>query len=358
MHPVTLDSIIDDVAERDWSIPVDGGPLRIAVVGLGWFGADVGIPAMATASNCTPAAVVSGSAEKASTVAEEAGVEHALTYEEFHDGVAADGYDAVYVCTPNATHLEHVTAAADLGKHVICEKPLEASAERAARMVEVCEERGVTLMTAYRMQLAPAVRRTRELVRDGAIGEPVRVEGSFAFRMLGDGGDPDQWRLDPDLAGGGALLDIGVYPMNTGRFVLGADPVAISAHTASVHEGFAGVDEHVTFRLEFAGGTVLTGHASYGELSESYLTVSGTEGRLTLDPAFGPQVERTLTLDRSDGTSTVTDSADEMVEQFEYFAQCVLGGTTPEPDGRDGLHDMEIVEAIYDSAESGTHVPP
>ena len=352
---MNLDSVIDDVSERDWEMDAEGGPLRIAVVGLGWFGTDAGLPAIAEATNCEPTAVVSGSAEKAESVAEEAGVERALTYDEFHDGVGADDYDAIYVTTPNARHLEHVETAADLGKDVICEKPLEATAERAERIVDVCDEAGVTLMTAYRMQFTPVVRRMRELIADGVIGDPVRVEGAFTFRIL-DGGDADQWRLDEDLAGGGALLDVGVYPMNTGRFVLDDDPTEISAHTASVHEGFEDVDEHVTFRMEFEDGAVLTGHASYNEEGENYLRVSGTDGRLTIEPIFGVQIERTLTLERSDGAASVADSTDELVEQFEYFAQCALNGTEPEADGRDGLLDMEIVEAVYESDESGSRV--
>lgn len=354
-RPVNLDSILDGVAERDWETPTEGGPLRVAVVGLGWFGADVGLTAIEEAANCEPTVAVSGSAEKASAVADEAGLDRALTYEEFHEGAGSEDYDGVYICTPNATHAEYAETAAELGKHVICEKPLDATAERAERIVEVCEEHGVTLMTAYRMQLTPAVRRMRDLIREGAIGEPVRAEGSFTTHML-DSGGPDQWRLDPELAGGGALLDLGVYPMNTARFVLDADPAAISAHTASVHEAFDGLDEHVTFRLEFENEAVLTGHASYNEAGENYLRVSGTDGRLTLDPIFGVQIERTLTLERSDGTASVTDSTDEIVEEFDYFGQCALNGETPEPDGRDGLRDMEIIEAIYESDETGSRV--
>jgi xylose dehydrogenase (NAD/NADP) len=352
---MSLDSIIEDASRRDWETPVDGGPLRMAIVGLGWFGSDVGLAAAAEASNAEATAVVSGSAEKASTVAEGAGVDHALTYEQFHEGEAADAYDAVYVTTPNATHLEYARTAADLGKHVLCEKPLETSEERAERLVEACDDAGVTLMTAYRMQLDPLVRRMRELVDAGAIGDPVRAEGAFGFDILA-GGDADQWRLDPDLAGGGALLDVGVYPMNTTRFVLDAEPTAVSAHTASVREELSDVDEHVTFRLEFDGGTVLTAHASYGEYGENYLRIAGTEGRLTLDPGYDVQKERTLSLERADGAATVTDDSDEIVAEFDYFAQCALNGEEPGPDGRDGLRDMEIVEAIYESDESGSDV--
>ena len=349
---MNVDSIFADVARRDWERDVQGTPLRIAVVGLGWFGHDVGLPAIVDSAYCEATVAVSGSKGKAERVAAENDMEAGITYEEYHDGDAVEEYDAVYVVTPNALHLPYVETAASLGKHVLCEKPLEASYERARKLVDACSEADVRLMTAYRMQTTPVVRRMKELIKEGVIGDPVRAEGSFTFRKL-DSGDPDEWRLDSDLAGGGALFDIGVYPLNTIRFVLDEEPTAVRGHEVSIHEGFEDVDEHVSFQLEFRGGATAGCHASYNAYPQNRLRVIGTDGRVELDPVFGVQVDRTLEIESVDGRATVGDDTDEMREEFDYFATGVLSDGPLEPDGDDGLRDMAIVDAIYASHEEG-----
>lgn len=341
---------------RDWDRDPSGTPLRFAVVGLGSFARDVALPAIEASSYCTTTAVVSGSETKAESVAAEFEVRHALTYDDYEDGVARDDYDAVYLATPNALHLPHVRPAAEFGKQVLCEKPLEATAERAARLVEVCDDAGVTLMTAYRMQTTPSVRWVRQLVRDGAIGDPVQVHGEFSMRYL-DVVDSAGWRTDPEMAGGGALMDIGVYPMNTARFVLGDDPVAVRASTASDHEAFEDVDEHVAFQLEFPDGVTASCTASFDAAQAERLAILGTTGRIVVEPIFEVAAERQVTVERAGDRITVdVTEPSEVVEEFDYFATVVLGGEPLGPDGDHGLTDVRIAEAIYESSENGTRV--
>jgi xylose dehydrogenase (NAD/NADP) len=341
--------------ERDWERPVDQ-PLRLAVVGLGWFGRDIAIPSIERADYCELGAVVSGDREKARRVAAETGADRALTYDEYAAGDGTDVYDAVYVVTPNALHLPHVETAAAHGKHVICEKPLEATADRARDVVSVCEEAGVALMTAYRMQATRSVRWVRDRIGAGVVGDPVQVHGEFSFDLLADG-DPDQWRLDPDLAGGGALVDIGVYPLNTARFLLDADPVAVSAETTENPPHFDGVDEHVAFELSFPDGVTASCTASYGAGAANRLSVLGTEGRIVLEPVFEVDADRTITVER-DGSTVAVDAAEppEIDEEFDYFATGVLSDMAIEPDGPDGVADVEVIEAVYEAAESGRRV--
>jgi len=342
--------------ERDWERPLDGAPLRLAVVGLGWFGRDIAIPGIERSDYCELGAVVSGDPEKASRVADRTGAQRALSYEEYQAGAGTDAYDAVYVVTPNALHLPYVETAAEYGKHVICEKPLEATAERARAVVEACADGDVELMTAYRMQTTRSVRWVREQVRAGVVGDPVQVHGEFSFELLADG-DPDQWRLDPDLAGGGALVDIGVYPLNTARFVLDADPVAVSATTSENPPAFDGVDEHVAFQVSFPGDVTASCTASYAGAGANRLSVLGTEGRIVLEPVFDVDADRTVTVERDGRVTVDAPEPPEIIEEFDYFATGVLGDLDVEPDGRDGVRDVELVEAVYSSAESGRRVP-
>jgi xylose dehydrogenase (NAD/NADP) len=180
------------------------------------------MPAVEAAELCETTTVVSGDREKAEAVAARTPtVESVLTYEEFQDGVGADAYDAVYISTPNARHLPFVEAAAANGKDVLCEKPMEATVERAEAVVEAVAEADCRLMVGYRMQTEPLVRRARALVRGGAIGGPAHVAGHMSQRLLDIFPDHDQWRLGPGLAGPGtSVTDLGIYPSNTARSVL------------------------------------------------------------------------------------------------------------------------------------------
>jgi xylose dehydrogenase (NAD/NADP) len=351
-----FDAFGESFDARDWDAGPDG-TVRLAIVGLGWFAVDEALPSIADCDYAAATVVVSGSEAKAERVAAEHGIEGVLTYEAFHGGNLADAYDAVYVATPNATHLEHVEAAAALGKHVVCEKPLEASVERATAAVAACEAASVILMTAYRLQTDPALRRVRDLLDAGFVGDVAQVEGAFTFPMLVGGGDPEQWRLDPDLAGGGSLYDVGVYPLNTTRFLVDRDPIAVQGVLSGPHEGFEEVDEHAAFPREFADGAQALCRSSFGAHGESRLTVAGEEGLVRLENAYGHRTDRTVVLERQGKTVRHEGLAcNELTEQFDYFAHCVLTGTRPEPDGEQGRFDVEVLEAVQESAATGERV--
>lgn len=347
-----LERALTDYTERDWERDVEG-TVRFALVGLGWWTVDVVLPALEPAPHCEVTVLVSGTSEKASDLAED---HDALgcDYDAFHDGAHADAYDAVYVGTPNAAHLEYVETAASLGKDVLCEKPLEATVERGERLVEAAED--ITLMTAYRMQTDPAVRRARELLQAGAIGEPVLAQGVNTQRLLAMNDDPDQWRLDPEMAGyGTSVMDLGIYPINTARYVLEREPVAARASMRSPSSAFADVpDEYATFSLAFDGGLELSCVTSQNAATDSRLTVLGTEGHLELHPAF--HGEARLTLERAGTSLTLDPSLDiegEMREEFEYFAQLLLAEEPVHPDGTHGLADLRTIASIYDAASAG-----
>ena len=356
-----LATVLDEFTDRDWQVAADdAGPLRVAVVGLGWWTREEAIPAIADSQLCETTVAVSRTREKAREVAAEVdSIEHGLSGEAFHDGAATDAYDAVYVATPNATHLEYVESAADFGKAVLCEKPMEASVERAERMVAAADEAGITLMVAYRMHTEPAVRRVRDLLRAGLLGESVAVHGHMSQPLMEMIPNPDQWRLDPELAGTGAsVTDIGLYPLNTARFLLEADPVAVQASMDASGEAFADVpDERAAFTLEFPAGVFATCTASQHAAQSSHIEVIGTEGRARIDPAFFPSEPRQVTVTR-EGTTVDVDfeQVDEMREEFDYFADRVLTGREPEGDGDHGLTDMRIVEAVYEAGERGERV--
>jgi xylose dehydrogenase (NAD/NADP) len=347
--------MLEQFTRRDWRTSTDDDPLRVAMIGLGWWTRERAIPAVEASELCRTTVAVSSDAEKAMAVAEVSDtIAHAITYEEFHDGVAADAYDAVYICTPNALHVPYVESAAAHDKAILCEKPVEATVERAERLVEAAAD--VSLMIGYRMHTEPAIRRMRDVVRGGAIGDPVHVHGSMAQPLLEMIPDPDQWRLDPDVAGyGTSVMDIGLYPLNTSRFVLDADPVAVQGAMRSLGDAFEAVpDERATFTVEFEGDVLGSFTASQSAHRESHLRVTGTEGAVAVEPAFFPRTDRGFRLE-TDGEVVEYDweQVDQMTEEFDYFADRVLGDEGIRPDGEHGLVDMRTMAAIYDAADRG-----
>ncbi|MFB6176301.1 MAG: Gfo/Idh/MocA family protein, partial [Halobaculum sp.] len=150
------------------------------------------------------------------------------------------------------------------------------------------------------------------------------------------------------------LYDVGVYPLNTARFLLGADPVAVSA-TASGDGPFADVDEHTHFHVEFPDDVVGNFSASFSGHGSTFLTVLGTDGEIEIRNAFGPNGDREVRIETDDGSTTVAGlGADETREEFDYFAHAVLTDGEIEPDGEDGLRDLRVLEAVQDAAASGT----
>ncbi|MFC4248702.1 D-xylose 1-dehydrogenase Gfo6 [Natribaculum luteum] len=353
---MALEEYFTDFGRRDWERDVVDGTVRMAVIGIGGFARNRALPAIQESDYCTTTILVSGSPAAASDVAETFEAEAVVDYEAFLEGDRSDAYDAVYVATPNALHGEYAIAAARRGKHVISEKPLETTVETAREVVDVCADAGVTLMTAYRLQLEPTVRRTREIVRDGLIGDVVQAHGGFSNPILETAG-PDSWRLDADLAGGGALVDLGVYPMNTVRYLLDCDPVSVYACARSSGGPFADVDEHVSFQLEFPSDTTASCTASFNAHAQSQLQLVGTDGLVSITSPFGGVVPQDIRVESGDMSMEYTgEPIDEVREEFDYFGYCVLTGTTPEPDGEDGIQDLRAIDAAYESAEVGRRI--
>jgi xylose dehydrogenase (NAD/NADP) len=350
---------IDSYDDRDWQTTTDG-TVRYALLGLGWWTLDVALPSIQNSDLGEVTVLVSSSTGKAEDAAADNGVDHGVSYDEFHEGAASGEYDALYVGTPNALHLEYVETAADLTKPVICEKPMEATVERSKQMVEACEDAAVPLMIAYRMHTDPAVRRARELIEDGFLGEPVSVYGHNTQPVLDMIPDPDQWRLDPDLSGYGAsVMDLGIYSLNTARFLVRKEPLAVASEMHSGHEAFADVpDERSSSLLRLEDDVTMITTASQNAHTDTHLKITGTEGQIELHPAFHGEAK--LHLKRDDLSITVEHDTfgaqREMREEFDYFADRVLTDGDIYPDGRHGLQDMRIIRAIHEAGESGKRV--
>jgi predicted dehydrogenase len=327
--------------------------VRYAVVGAGWFGQAAVLPAFANAKeNSELTALVSGDAQKRATLSSDYGVP-AYSYEQYDDLLASGAVDAVYIVSPNSHHKDHTIAAARHGVHVLCEKPLADTAVAAEAMIAACDRAGVLLMTAYRLHFEKANLQAVELIRKGAIGEPRVMTSTFTQQV-----DPDNSRLDASL-GGHPLLDVGIYCVNAARYLFRAEPTEVTAFVATGSDPkFKNVPEMVSAVMRFPGERLAAFTCGFGEAKASSYQVLGTKGDLRMDPAYSHVGERamTVTVDGKSKDTTFPD-CDQIAPEIVYFSDCIRNGRRPEPDGREGLIDLWILEAIKASATKGIAVP-
>jgi predicted dehydrogenase len=327
-------------------------PVRFAVVGLGHFAQTAILPAFAAAAeNATLAALVTGNAEKAAKLSR-AYDAPAWNYDAYDDLLASGGIDAVYVATPNSEHRTYVERAARAGVHVLCEKPLAYTVEDARAMVGACRKAGVHLMTAYRLHFEAGNLSAIEAVRSEKIGE-ARLFTSVHTMQI----DPENVRVDLEL-GGGPLEDIGVYCLNAARYIFQDEPEEVSAFAVHGRDRrFKEVPESVAVTLRFPRERLATFLCGFGQTKISEYRVIGTEGVLTMDPAYTWHGEIVQTITRKDKPKkTVFKHRDQIAAEIVYFADCVRKNQKPEPSGTEGLIDVRIIDAIRRSYAKGRPV--
>jgi glucose-fructose oxidoreductase len=328
----------------------DKGKIGFAVVGLGAIAQSSVLPAFRHAKRAKLMALVGRDKWKAEKLAGKYKAQEAYGAEEFGACLENPAVDAVYLATPQSEHWSATIAAARAGKHVLCEKPLAVNSEQSAEMVRVCEECGVQLMTAYRKYHEPSALYLKKLIQSGKLGKIDVINTSFS--ELHVAGKSIPWLLDPKVAGGGPLMDLGVYCVNTSRWLVEEDPVEVSAHAWKKDaERFREVEEGISFRMHFASGLVVQGTSTYSSVLSSFVFVQGTKGWACLMPAFPFDEERRLT-GKSGGKwfEKKFKVVDEFAPELDAFAAAIQTKKIVEPDGRQGHRDMIILEAIYESA--------
>jgi predicted dehydrogenase len=327
--------------------------IRYGVVGAGWFGQAAVLPAFANAKeNSELAVIVSGDAEKRAALSEDYGVP-AYPLERYEEVLASGKVDAVYLVSPNSVHKDQTVLAARHRVHVLSEKPLTDTAVAAEEAIAACDRAGVLLMVAYRLHFEKGNLTAIDAIRKGAIGESRVMVSTFTQQV-----DPDNSRLDANL-GGHPLLDVGIYCVNAARYLFRAEPVEVTAFVATGPDPkFKEVPEMVSAVLRFPNERLATFVCGFGETKSSAYQVLGTKGDLRLDPAFAHKGERVMTV-TVDGKSKETKfpDGDQIAPEIVYFSDCILKGRRPEPDGREALIDLWIIEAIKASAQKGMAVP-
>ena len=335
--------------------PPPGRKLGWALVGLGRLSINQILPAFARCEKSRVTGFVSGSPDKAKALALRYGVPEKNIYEYATIDRLRDNpdIDLVYIVLPNGMHAEYTIRALKAGKHVLCEKPMANTPAECEQMITAAKEAGRKLMVAYRVRYEPYNRALIQAVRDQQIGPLKVVLADAGFSI----GDPNQWRLNRKLAGGGSMMDIGIYAVNASRFLTGEEPIEVNAmeQTDRRDPRFKEVEDTITFQLRFPGGVLANCTSSYGAPFNRYRVV-GPKGWVELEPGSGYSgLRMRANLDR-----TLEERFHPVVDHFaaemDHFAGCVIDGTDPLTPGEEGLKDLRVMMAIYEAARTGKKV--
>ncbi len=328
--------------------------LRVAIMGLGGYANRVA-DAMKACKRAEVSGVISGTPSKIRDWQQRFNIpdKNCYNYENM-DGIKNNpDIDAVYVITPNALHKEQAIRMARAGKHVICEKPMAVNATEAQEMVDACNKSGVKLLIGYRMHFEPKTLEIIRMRKAGEFGKVLFFQGLSGFRI----GNPGQWRLTRELAGGGAMMDIGIYSVNGARYMVGEEPVWVTAQETKTDpvKFKEGVDETITFQLGFPSGAIASCLSTYSMNNLDKFFLNGERGFGELQPAtgYGPIEGRT-----HKGELRFPHVTHQTV-QMDEMAAIILDNKQPivPVDGAEGVKDMKIVDAIYAAVRSGQKVP-
>jgi len=328
-----------------------GRNLGWCIVGLGRISMDHFMPGVMLSKTGRITALVSGHREKAEKQAAMYNVPSPsiYSYDNYDEIRENKDIEAVYIALPNAMHAEYTIRAAKAGKDVLCEKPMATSVADCKAMIEACQKHKVKLMIAYRCQYNPLHLKAIEVIRSGALGQVQMIESSFGFNIRAG-----EWRLNRKLAGGGPLMDVGIYSLNSSRYLTGEEPLDIKANSSVIdHDGrFDQVEENVSWTMKFPSGIVASCNTTYGANGANYFKVHGSKGTMQMDPAFGydgmhltGQMEG-QTFDEPESEHDPKD----FTRQAEYFADCIWNDRQPKTAGEEGLRDTTLMSQIYQAA--------
>jgi predicted dehydrogenase len=254
--------------------------------------------------------------------------------------------------------MEYTVRAAAAGKHVLCEKPMATSVADAQRMIDACNQAKRRLMIAYRMQYEPHQRMLIKLARNQANGSIRLIDAVNGQNDLGNG----QWRQKKAFSGGGSLVDVGVYCLNATRYITGEEPIEISARTTQPKGDprFKEVEDIAMFSLRFPSGTVANCASGYSFHQSNHIRVQNEAAWFHMSPAFaydGLQMQIGRKMGQANSTNAIAMApVDQFAREMDAFAWSIRNNVTPLTPGEEGIQDLRIIDAIYQSAASGQTV--
>jgi glucose-fructose oxidoreductase len=328
-----------------------GRKLGIAMLGLGNYATNQLAPALLETKLCQLTAVVTGHPEKGEKWANHYNLkkENIYSYENFDRIATNRDVDIVYVVTPPALHPEFTIRAAKTGKHVISEKPMATSVADCDRMIDACKRAKVQLGIGYRMHYDLFRKELMRIVQTQEFGPLMKMSGIFSFVM-----NQHQWRIEKKLAGGGAMMDLGIYVVQAAIQAANTNPAWVTAHEEPKQrpDFFNETEETLKFTLNFANGATCEGTTSFNgqgnnfraegskgwfEMSKGAFSYNGGVGQTSKGPLNFPWIN-------------------QQAAQMDDFAECVLTGRKTPVAGEMGRSHIAIISAVYEAARTGRKV--
>lgn len=327
------------------------GKLGIALVGLGGYAGGQLAPALQQTEHCYLAGIVTGTPSKIPVWKEKYNIpdKNVYNYQSFDSIKSNPDIDIIYIVLPNSMHAEYVIRAAAAGKHVICEKPMALSVEDCDKMIAACKKAGKMLSIGYRLHFEPYNLEMVKLGTKKVYGNIKKISAGFGFII----GDPTQWRLKKDLAGGGPLQDLGIYCVQGICYTTGMEPIAVTAQEGpkTIPDKFKEVEQSLRWQFEMPGGLIAEGSASYGD-NMNFLKAEAEKGNFELMPAYNYSGQKGTT---SEGVMNLP-KVNQQAVQMDAFAFSAKNNQPTIVPGELGRRDVKIITAIYEAMRTGKKV--
>jgi predicted dehydrogenase len=333
-----------------------GRKLGWAIVGLGSLSINQILPAFAKCEKSKVVAFVSGHPDKADKLALRYGVnpKNIYNYQNYDTIKDNPEVDIIYIVLPNGMHAEYTVRGLQAGKHVLSEKPMANTPADCQLMIDAARKANRKLMVAYRCRYEPFNQEAIRMARQQELGRTKVIVADHGFNI----GDPTQWRLNKTLAGGGSLMDIGIYSLNAARYLTGEEPTEINAmlYTTPGDIRFKEVEEAINFQLRFPSGILANCTSSYGYSNQNRYRVVTTKGWFELEPATSYTGLR-MRLQHDDVIEErLLPVRDHFALEMDHLSECVMQNKEPLTPGEEGLRDLTIMAGIYEAARSGKTV--
>lgn len=324
--------------------------LGVALVGLGGYSTDQLAPALQETKFCELRGIVTGSPDKAAKWKKKYNLadKNIYNYDNFDNIKDNPDIDIIYVVLPNAMHAPFTIRAAQAGKHVICEKPMAISITEAEDMITACKKADRLLSIGYRLHFEPYNLAMAHYHKDEQAGALRKI-----YAMDGMNIEPGVWRLNKALAGGGPLMDVGIYCVQAAIYTAGTLPIAVTAKEGvkTNHEKFREVEQSITWTMEFPHGVLAECTTSYAE-EMNLLRAESEKGWFALEPAY----EYKGIKGKKNNEKVNYPQVNQQAIQMDDFTRCILTNTPSKVPGEMGLRDMKVLMAIYESARTGNKV--
>ena len=319
--------------------------LGLALMGLGYYSTEILGPTIQMCKNTYLAGIITGTPSKAETWKAKYNLkeENIYNYDNFDEIIKNDEIDIVYVVLPNGLHKEFTIRAAKAGKHVICEKPMAPTVAECHEMIQACNDNNVQLTLGYRMHFEPNTQEIMRIAKDKDFGEIKHITSGAGFNM----NFFDTWKSKTALHGG-AMMDMGVYPLQAARYVTGEEPISVSAQTFDIRPELIEADEVTSFQLQFPSGTVANCDTGFHAVF-NYLKVFCDKGWYELDPFSS---YNGIQGKKSKGEFKFPQ-VNQQARQMDEVAWCIMNDKPMRVKGEEGVKDITVVEKIWESIAQG-----